>query len=103
MAVNLNLIVMFSFLLGLAGIFIGILLMSKSAGRLKFATILLTITTIIYTGGVGIDLLNIFGVIDLTNKIILKNLIDLGVVLFLFFSLFNLLTMLKEARPQKEK
>lgn len=103
MAINLDLIVMFSFLIGLGGIFIGILLISKSAGKLKSSTIFLTITAIIYTIGLGTNILNIFGIIDLTNKIILNNLIDLGVVLFLFFSLFSLLTMIKEAAPRKHK
>jgi len=103
MAINLDLIVMFSFLIGLGGIFIGTLLMGRSAGRLKVATIFLTITAIIYTIGPGISFLNIIGIIDLGNTIFLNNLIDLGMVLFLFFSLFSLLTMLKEAAPHKSK
>lgn len=94
---------MFSFLIGLGGIFVGILLMKRSAGKLKVAIVLLTITTIIYTVGLGTNILNILGIIDLTNRIILNNLIDLGVVLFLFFSLFSLLTMMKEAAPRKHK
>ena len=101
MAVNLDLIIAFSFLIGLGGIFMGILLIGKSAGKFKFATILLTIAVIIYTLGIGIDLLNILGIIDLTNKIILNNLIDLSVVLFLFFSLFNFLTMLRKIGSHK--
>ena len=101
MAINLDLIVAFSLIIGLGGIFMGILLIGKSAGRLKFAIILLTTAIIIYTLGIGINLLNILGVIDLTNRIILNNLIDLSVVLFIFFSLFNFLTMLRKIGPQK--
>jgi len=103
MAINLDLIIMFSFLIGLGGIFVGILLVSKSAGKLKYSTILLTITAIIYTIGLGANILNILGIIDLTNKIFLNNLIDLGIGLFLFFSLFSLLTMIKEAALRKHK
>ena len=103
MAVNLDLIVAFSFLIGLVVIFMGILLIGKSAGKFKRATILLTTSIIVYTLGIGINILNILGVIDLPNKIFLNNLTDLGVVLFLFFSMFSLLTMLRESTPRKNR
>ncbi len=95
---NLDLIIMFSSLLGLVGVFMGIFLTRKFAGRLKTAAIFLTITVIIFTAGAIFNVLNVLGVIDLVNLVFWDNLFSLGIILFLFMTLYNMLLITRKTK-----
>ena len=98
--VNLDLIIMFSALLGLTGIFMGLILTGKFAGKLRGAIIFLTITVIIFTIGAVFNVLNVLSVIDLVNIVVWNNLFNLGIILFLLLTLYTLFSM---ARGIKHK
>ena len=91
--VNLDLIIMFSALLGLVGIFIGLILAGKFAGKLKATVIFLTIAIIIFTIEAVFNVLGVLGVIDLVNTVIWNNLFNLGIILFLLLTLYSLFSM----------
>ena len=98
--VNLDLIIMFSALLGLIGIFTGLILAGKFAGKLRGSIIFLTITVIIFTIGAVFNVLNVLSVIDLVNIVVWNNLFNLGIILFLLLTLYTLFSM---ARGIKHK
>lgn len=91
--VNLDLIITFSALLGLVGIFMGLILTGKFAGKLKATVIFLTIAIIIFTIGAVFNVLNVLGVIDLVNTVVWNNLFSLGIILFLLLTLYNMFSM----------
>jgi hypothetical protein len=90
---NLDLIIMFSALLGLVGIFVGLILAGKFAGKLKGAAISLTIAIIIFTAEAIFNVLNVLEVIDLMNTVFWNGLFDLGIILFLLLTLYNMFSM----------
>lgn len=96
--VNLDLIIMFSSLLGLVGVFMGLILAGKFAGKLKTTIIFLTIAMIIFTVGTIINILNILGIIDLINTMVWNNLFNLGIVLFLLLTLYNMFSIARKIR-----
>lgn len=98
MASNLDLIIIFSFLLGIISIFVGILIVRKVAGKLKTAMIFLVIAELIFTIGIIINLLNVAERITLIDSIFLKNIINLSISLFLLFTFISLLFMIKGIR-----
>ena len=100
MALNLDLIIIFSLILGLIGAFIGILLMGKVAGKFRTTIIFLVITEIIFTIGIIINILNIIEKITLINLVFLNNIINLGISLFFLFTFISLLFMIKRIRNQ---
>lgn len=91
--VNLDLIIMFSALLGLAGIIIGLILTGKFAGKLKATVISLTIAITIFTIGSVFNILNVLGVVDLLNVVFWNDLFNLGIILFLLLTLYNIFSM----------
>ena len=95
---NLDLIIIFSALLGIVGIFMGSILAGRFAGRLKTAVIFLTITVIIFTIGTMVNVLNVFGVVDLVNTVFWSDLFDLGIILFLLLTLYNIFSMVRSIK-----
>ncbi len=100
MALNLDLIIIFSLILGLIGVFIGILLVGKVAGKFRTTIIFLVITELIFTIGLIINTLNVIGRITLINLVFLNNIINLGISLFLLFTFLSLLFMIKRIRSK---
>ena len=100
MALNLDLIIIFSFILGLIGTFIGILLVRKAAGKFRTAIIFLIITELIFTIGLIINILNVIEKITLINLVFLNNIINLGISLFFLFTFLSLLFMIKRIRSK---
>ena len=100
MALNLDLIIIFSLILGVIGIFTGILLTGKVTGKFKNTIIFLVITELIFTIGLVINILNVLQRISLRNLVFWDNIINLGVSLFLLFTFFSLLSMIKDVRNQ---
>ena len=82
MALNLDLIIIFSFILGLIGAFIGGLLIGKVTGKLRTAIIFLFVAETVFTIGIIINILNVMGKITLINLVLWNNIINLGVSLF---------------------
>lgn len=91
--VNLDLIIMFSALLGLIGIFMGLILTGKFAGKLKTTVIFLTIAVIIFTIDAIFNVLKVLGIIDLVNIVFWNDLFNLGIILFLLLTLYNMFSM----------
>lgn len=102
MALNLDLIIIFSFILGLIGVFIGILLIGKVTGKFRTTIIFLIITELIFTIGLVINILNVIERISLDNLVFWNNIIDLGISLFLLFAFFSLLLMIKGVRNKRK-
>lgn len=98
MVLNLDLIIVFSFILGLIGAFIGISLIGKVTGKLRTAIIFLFVAEIIFTIGIVMNILNFMEKINLINLVFWNNIIDIGISLFLLFAFFNLLFMIKRVR-----
>ena len=101
MALNLDLIIIFSFILGLIGVFIGILLIGKVSGKFRTTIIFLIVTELIFTIGLVINILNVIERISLDNLVFWNNIIDLGISLFLLFSFFSLLLMIRGVRNKR--
>ena len=102
MALNLDLIIIFSFILGLIGAFIGIFLIGKVTGKFRTAIIFLIITELIFTLGLIINVLNVIGKITLINLVFLNNIINLGISLFFLFTFLSLLFMIKRIRSKNK-
>lgn len=84
---NLDLIILFSAILGLVSVFIGILLMKRRRGGIKTALLFLVLAALSYTAEATIKFLNLRGYINLISLIDLFSLITGLLLLFTFFSL----------------
>ena len=84
---NVDLIILFSSLLGLVSIFLGMLLIKKRRGGIKTALLFLVLATLSYTTEMTIKFLNLRGYISLISLTDLFSLITGLLLLFTFFSL----------------
>ena len=80
--VNLDLIIFSSAILGVIGIFIGILVAKRSKGRIKLSVIFLIISIIAFTLSRLINLLYFWEIINLTSLI---DITDLATIKFAVF------------------
>ena len=99
--VNLDLIVLFSILLGVVEIFMGIILAGRFAGKLRTGVIFLTIAIIIFTIKISVNFLDIFGQVNFLNIVLTNNLSNLGIILFLFLTLHSMFSMARNVKSGK--